>query len=53
MCNPCPYVQFYLDRLKQLQSAFQDQGLAIAQLLAGQPIETSLTRAIGCAVKWR
>jgi peroxiredoxin len=139
MCNSCPYVQLYLDRLKQLQSAFQTQGLrlvginandeqhspedsyeqmkafaiaqslnfpylrditqdvarsfgasttpeaylvdrrgvlryrgaiddnpkepgavqrpylqtAIAQLLAGQPIETSLTRAIGCAVKWR
>lgn len=139
MCNHCPYVQRYLDRLKQLQTELQPRGItlvginanddsqypddsyenmkvfaaehqlnfpylrdvtqdvartlgasrtpeaflidragvlryvgciddnaqdpagvttpylkqAIAQLLAGQPIDPASTSAIGCSVKWR
>ena len=31
MCNHCPYVRLYLDRLKQLQADFRDRGfMAIA-----------------------
>ncbi|WP_239651755.1 redoxin domain-containing protein [Neosynechococcus sphagnicola] len=29
MCNHCPYVKGYLDRLKQLQETFQDQGCTL------------------------
>ncbi|MER3435790.1 MAG: thioredoxin family protein [Leptolyngbya sp. ERB_1_1] len=29
MCNHCPYVKLYLDRLKQLQSEMQSQGVAL------------------------
>lgn len=29
MCNHCPYVRLYLDRLKQLQSEFQTQGFTL------------------------
>lgn len=29
MCNHCPYVKLYLDRLKQLQTELQSQGVAI------------------------
>lgn len=29
MCNHCPYVKMYLDRLKQLQVEFQDQGVTL------------------------
>ncbi|NJO78799.1 MAG: thioredoxin family protein [Cyanobacteria bacterium RM1_2_2] len=139
MCNHCPYVKLYLDRLKQIQTEFAGQGFtlvginsnddrqfpedgfeqmksfasehqlnfpylrdvtqevargfgadctphaflidrsgmlcyggaiddqpqdgdavqqsylrqAILQQLAGQPIQTAATRAVGCSVKWR
>lgn len=29
MCNHCPYVRLYLDRMKQLQSEFQDRGFIL------------------------
>ncbi|MBD2021420.1 thioredoxin family protein [Leptolyngbya sp. FACHB-36] len=29
MCNHCPYVRLYLDRLKQIQAEFQDQGMTL------------------------
>jgi peroxiredoxin len=29
MCNHCPYVKLYLDRLKQIQADFQDQGFTL------------------------
>jgi peroxiredoxin len=29
MCNHCPYVRLYLERLKQLQADFQDQGFTL------------------------
>jgi peroxiredoxin len=29
MCNHCPYVRLYLDRLKQIQAEFQDQGFTL------------------------
>lgn len=29
MCNHCPYVRLYLERLKQLQADFQDQGVTL------------------------
>lgn len=29
MCNQCPHVQLYLDRLKQLQADFQAQGMTL------------------------
>lgn len=29
MCNHCPYVKLYLDRLKQIQTDFQDQGFTL------------------------
>jgi peroxiredoxin len=29
MCNHCPYVQMYLDRLKQIQTDFQGQGVTL------------------------
>jgi peroxiredoxin len=29
MCNHCPYVQMYIDRLKQIQSAFQTQSFTL------------------------
>ncbi|NJO42219.1 MAG: thioredoxin family protein [Cyanobacteria bacterium CRU_2_1] len=29
MCNHCPYVRMYLDRLKQIQADFQDQGFTL------------------------
>jgi peroxiredoxin len=29
MCNHCPYVGYYLDRLKQVQADFQDQGFTL------------------------
>jgi peroxiredoxin len=29
MCNHCPYVKLYLDRLKQLQTDFADQGFTL------------------------
>lgn len=29
MCNHCPYVQRYLERLKQLQTEFQSQGFTL------------------------
>jgi peroxiredoxin len=29
MCNHCPYVRVYLDRLKQIQAEFQEQGLTL------------------------
>jgi peroxiredoxin len=29
MCNHCPYVQLYLDRLKQIQADFQTQGVIL------------------------
>lgn len=32
ICNHCPYVKLYLDRLKQLQTEFQDQGFLMIGL---------------------
>lgn len=29
MCNHCPYVSLYLDRLKQIQAEFQEQGFTL------------------------
>lgn len=29
MCNHCPYVRLYLDRLKQIQAEFQTQGVTL------------------------
>ena len=29
MCNHCPYVQLYLNRLKELQAEFQDRGVTL------------------------
>jgi len=29
MCNHCPYVRFYLDRLKQIQAEFQEQSFTL------------------------
>jgi peroxiredoxin len=29
MCNHCPYVRLYLERLKQIQAQFQDQGFTL------------------------
>jgi peroxiredoxin len=29
MCNHCPYVRLYLERLKQIQTDFQDQGVTL------------------------
>lgn len=29
MCNHCPYVRLYLDRLKQIQADFQDRGFTL------------------------
>ncbi|HEY9616951.1 MAG TPA: thioredoxin family protein [Microcoleaceae cyanobacterium] len=29
MCNHCPYVRLYLERLKQIQADFQDQGFTL------------------------
>lgn len=29
MCNHCPYVKFYLERLKQIQADFGDQGFTL------------------------
>ena len=29
MCNHCPYVKLYLDRLKQIQTEFQSQGVTL------------------------
>ncbi len=29
MCNHCPYVQMYLDRLKQIQAEFEGKGFAL------------------------
>ncbi len=29
MCNHCPYVQLYLNRLKEIQSEFQDQAVTL------------------------
>lgn len=29
MCNHCPYVRLYLDRLKQIQTEFQDQQVTL------------------------
>jgi len=29
MCNHCPYVHLYIDRLKQIQTDFQDQGFTL------------------------
>ncbi|WP_421657081.1 thioredoxin family protein [Leptothermofonsia sp. ETS-13] len=29
MCNHCPYVRLYLDRLKQIQADFQNQGFTL------------------------
>ncbi|HEY9640910.1 MAG TPA: thioredoxin family protein, partial [Coleofasciculaceae cyanobacterium] len=29
MCNHCPYVRLYLDRLKQIQAEFQAQGFTL------------------------
>ena len=34
MCNHCPYVQLYLDRLKHIQAKFQDQGFALVGINA-------------------
>ncbi len=29
MCNHCPYVRLYIERLKQIQAAFQDRGFTL------------------------
>lgn len=29
MCNHCPYVQLYLNRMKELQAEFQDRGVTL------------------------
>ncbi|MEG4441406.1 thioredoxin family protein [Microcoleus sp. AT9_B5] len=29
MCNHCPYVQFYLNRLKEIQAEFQERGVTL------------------------
>lgn len=29
MCNHCPYVQLYLNRLKEIQAEFQDRGVTL------------------------
>jgi peroxiredoxin len=34
MCNHCPYVQMYLDRLKQIQAEFQAQGFTLVGINA-------------------
>lgn len=34
MCNHCPYVKLYLDRLKQIQQEFQDQGFTLVGINA-------------------
>jgi peroxiredoxin len=34
MCNHCPYVRLYLDRLKQIQSDFQVQGFTLVGINA-------------------
>jgi peroxiredoxin len=34
MCNHCPYVRQYLDRLKQLQADFQEQGVTLVGINA-------------------
>lgn len=34
MCNHCPYVQLYLDRLKQIQSDFQSQAFTLVGINA-------------------
>jgi peroxiredoxin len=34
MCNHCPYVKMYLDRLKQLQAEFADQGVTLVGINA-------------------
>lgn len=37
MCNHCPYVRLYLDRLKQIQAEFQDQGFTLIGINANDP----------------
>ncbi|MFM6192729.1 thioredoxin family protein [Planktothrix sp.] len=34
MCNHCPYVRFYLNRLKQLQQDYQEQGVILVGINA-------------------
>lgn len=38
MCNHCPYVQLYLERLKQIQADFQNQGFTLIGINANDAI---------------
>lgn len=37
LCNHCPYVSLYLDRLKQIQVRFQNQGFTLIGMNANDP----------------
>ncbi|MGE5655571.1 MAG: thioredoxin family protein [Actinomycetota bacterium] len=39
MCNHCPYVRLYLDRLKQLQEDFQSQGVTLIGINANDAVQ--------------
>lgn len=41
MCNHCPYVKLYLDRLKLLQQEFQDQGFTLVGINANDDRQLS------------
>jgi peroxiredoxin len=38
MCNHCPYVGLYLDRLKQLQADFQERGVTLIGINANDAV---------------
>lgn len=40
MCNPCPYVGLYLDRLKQIQTDFQNQGVILMGINANDAVQS-------------
>ena len=37
MCNDCPYVQLYLNRMKELQADFQDRDVTLIGINANDP----------------
>ena len=37
MCNHCPYVQLYLNRMKELQADFQDRNVTLIGINANDP----------------
>lgn len=39
MCNHCPYVRMYLDRLKQIQAEFSDQGFTLIGINANDAVQ--------------